>query len=49
METVCITLPPQLKKILDKYVESQNSLFGLDRTEYIRSLIIADLKKHDLI
>lgn len=49
METVCITLPPQLKEIMDDYVKDQSRLFGMDRTEYIRSLIIADLKKHNKI
>ena len=49
METICITIPPALKEIMDDYVKEQSKLFGMDRTEYIRNLIIADLKKHDKI
>jgi metal-responsive CopG/Arc/MetJ family transcriptional regulator len=45
MDTVSITLPPQLKALMDNYIEEQSSMFGWDRSEYIRLLIANDLKR----
>jgi metal-responsive CopG/Arc/MetJ family transcriptional regulator len=49
MENISITLPPKLKEEMDKYVAEQSVLFGTDRSEYIRNLIIANLKKNGRI
>lgn len=45
METISITLPPELKKLMDDYIKEQSTMFGWDRSEYIRLLIINDLKR----
>jgi metal-responsive CopG/Arc/MetJ family transcriptional regulator len=49
METISITLPPKLKELMDDYVKEQSVLFGTDRSEFIRNLIIAHLKKNNRI
>lgn len=45
MDTVSITLPPSLKKVMDDYIAEQSSMFGWDRSEYIRLLIANDMKR----
>lgn len=49
MENISITLPPELKKKMDKHIASQATISGIDRSEYIRKLIIADLKSENKI